>query len=101
MGWERLCNELDEDNRSIWRAEFVRIYRLGTANRARLEYLAGPQERWNDTAGRDLTPRLCGRPDWSELPACRSTRPALDGPEPLELGDLFRRLPGGERDGVD
>jgi hypothetical protein len=68
VGWDRLCRELDEENRAIWRAEFVRVYRLGTLHGARLAYLPGLQERHNDAAGRDLTPELCGRPDWTELP---------------------------------
>lgn len=77
MGWGRLCDELDADNRAIWRAEFMRTYRLGVQAKAALSYLAGSQERDNDARGLPLTPILCGRPDWKELPARTGETPAL------------------------
>lgn len=91
MGWERLCRELDEENRAIWRAEFVRLYRLAQIVKARAEYLVGGAERENVCRGRDLTPELVGRPDWKALPACRAHQATL--PEPGELQRLGAGLP--------
>ena len=34
LGWVRLCDELCEDNRGLWRAEFVRLFRLAQSERA-------------------------------------------------------------------
>lgn len=99
MRWERLCAELTDENRAIWRAEFVRTYRLGAANDARLSYLAGPQELHNDALGKDRTPILCGRPDWKELPDRTEEQPTLPAGVPAlpaaaaALGDLFRPMP--------
>ena len=83
IGWERLCERLDEDNRAIFRAEFVRTYRVAVLTEARLDYLPGSHERLNDAAGRLLTPDLCGRPDWPELPGRRGTPALPNGTTPL------------------
>lgn len=68
MGWERICRELMEDNRAIWQAEFRRLYRAGKTVNATASYLPGWFERQNLAEGHDLTPSLCGRPDWKALP---------------------------------
>lgn len=68
MGWSRLCRELGDENRSIWRAEFVRLYRVGRRCAAVCDYVAGGFELEN-ARNRDLTPELVGRPDWPALPS--------------------------------
>lgn len=78
IGFDRLCRELTEENRAIWRAEFMRLYRAGKSTNAGLEYLPGWFERENLANGHDLTPILAGRPDWKALPPCRAPQqPAL------------------------
>lgn len=91
VGWERLCRELNEENRAIWRAEFIRLYRAGRQTHARLEYLPGGLEQQNRRAGQDLLPAHCGRPDWTHLPAAAlpETAPAEGAPAERPL----RRLP--------
>jgi len=84
MGWERICRELDEEKRAIWRAEFVRVYRLGSRNGAAVHYLAGRLEADNLSKGRALTPALVGRPDWPELPAGRTA-----GALPSKADELY------------
>jgi len=84
VGFDRMGRELSEENRSIWRADFVRLYRTGRATNARLEYLPGTWERENLARGYDLTPRLAGRPDWKQLPAEREALQALPEGEGLQ-----------------
>jgi hypothetical protein len=83
MNWVRLCEELADDNQAILRAEFVRWYRLARDRRLGADYVPGRLELENrarlSLVG-DLTPAMCGRPDWTALP---SERPAL--PEPGAL----------------
>lgn len=77
MGYGELCRELTEENRAIFRAEFVRIYRSALESGLRRDYFTGAHERQNLTLGREMTPTLCGRPDWPALPASRQTKEAL------------------------
>lgn len=82
VGWERMCAEMTEENRAIFRAEFVRYYRLAVEKRYTCGHLAGNAERMNRAGGYDLTPSLCGRNDWQELPAVvtgATDLPALPG----------------------
>lgn len=71
IGFERMARELSEENRAIWRAEFVRLFRAGRTTNARTEYLPGSYERENLARGYAATPRTVGRPDWPALPAVR------------------------------
>lgn len=70
VGWERL-GEMDDDNRAIIRADFVRLYRVARADGMTLDYLPGRMEKQNAGGKYDLTPALVGRPDWTQLPAHR------------------------------
>jgi hypothetical protein len=103
IGWERLCAELTDENRAIWRADFIRLYRAGATTNAWLTYLPGLQERLNDAQGLDLTPILVGRPDWKRLPE-RGEQPALPAGEaaaPVALpafAMIGRELPEDEGD---
>lgn len=91
MGWPRLCQELGDENRSILRAEFVRLYRAGRSGRMTCEYVAGRAELENCARGRELTKgELVGRPDWTEMPG---RRPALPAPG---LARLSETLPGAQ-----
>jgi hypothetical protein len=98
MGWDRVCRELTEDNRAIWRAEFARVY-----NAARLAepvyYLTGEHERQNLSEGRELTPELIGRKGWpAGLPEDRERQLALNaGQQVLASGRVAKALPGGPR----
>lgn len=85
IGLARLGRELTEENRAIWRAEFIRLYRVGRSTHAELGYLTGEFERQNASGNRDLNPLTVGRPDWLELPACRTELPALTDGELREL----------------
>ncbi len=92
-GWERLGAEMDEDSRAIYRAEFIRVYRLAVNDRQRLDYLIGRCERENGAAGMDLDPVLCGRPDWRGLPRRQRALPAAGGGGDLRpAGELIRRI---------
>lgn len=94
MGWDRLCRELDEEKRAIWRAEFARIYRAARQTNARLTYIAGRHERENRLHGHDLRPELVGRPDWPHLPGEPEALPAgFTG-----LGAILKALPAGPAD---
>ena len=91
MGWERLCSELDYDNRSIMRADFVRLYRAGKSTDATVEYVPGSHEKHNAMNGRELSPMLVGRPEWTALPGGTSV-PALASPRCPECGTTSRHL---------
>ena len=81
VGWVRLCQELTEENRAIFAAEFRRVYRAALSAGATRDYLAGTHEVANGASRFvNVTPALCGRPDWPALPPCHptlSTQPAL------------------------
>lgn len=65
MGWVRTCREMGEDNRAIFRAEFVRLYRLAQQEGSALDHVAGGMEIENAARrGEGLNAVLCGRPDW-------------------------------------
>jgi hypothetical protein len=85
MGWERVCHEMESEKRAIWRAEFVRLYRAGRQTGAGCQYVPGLIERENRLKGHALTPALCGRPDWTELPAGEPETPALPAGETANL----------------
>lgn len=76
IGLEEL-GEMDDRDRSIRRAEFVRYYRLARDQHYALQHLAGRFERENRAKihllppEREyrLSPAMCGRPDWRETPA--------------------------------
>jgi hypothetical protein len=84
MGWVRLCAELADDNRSILRAEFIRLFRLAREQRQECQYVAGilelDNERHISLVG-PVTPAMCGRPDWTALPPARERRPRKALPE--------------------
>lgn len=101
VGWERLCRELDEEHRAIWRAEFVRVYRVARQTAAALAYLPGAFETQNLRAGRDLTPALCGRPDWRALPAGAGDASSLPAGEPEESIGLVPVFAGREERNTD
>jgi hypothetical protein len=85
VGWERLCSEMEEGNRAIFRAEFVRYYRLAVEMRYELHHVAGAHERLNRANGYDLTPGRCGRNDWAALPDVVTGKPQpMALPEPVE-----------------
>jgi hypothetical protein len=94
MGWDRLCRELTEENRAIWRAEFARVY-----NAARLaepvHYLPGLMERQNVALGAaDLTPALVGRtvrntPHFPVLRQARETQLALNAGSGSAVGQML------------
>ena len=90
MGWVRLCQELEDENRAIMRSEFVRFYRAGRIHNASRHYVPGRAELENDAKGRDLTGELVGRPDWVELPG---RRPRLQ-PGLRQLSDPYPAHPG-------
>lgn len=66
LGWTRLCQELEEGNRSIWRAEFLRVYRVARELGEVQSYLPGAAEQQNGLTGVALSPAGVGRPDWEE-----------------------------------
>ena len=68
---ERLSRELTEENRSLFRAEFVRIYRAFRSSGRQLAYLPGRYERENGALNHELTPMAAGRPDWEGFPGER------------------------------
>lgn len=87
VGWERIGTEMTEENRAIFRAEYVRVYRLAVSERAALHYLPGRLERENGGGSRELTPALVGRPDWRTMPGDRAAlddAPLTPVPEPLK-----------------
>jgi hypothetical protein len=80
MGWVRLCSELGDDNRSLFRAEFVRFYRLARQERAACAYVAGRLELENAARRSligELTPAMCGRPDWESREALPAKPPVV------------------------
>jgi len=93
MGWERLCRELTFDNRSIMRADFVRLYRAGKTTGAALDYVAGWLHKANENEGHQVTtPALVGRPEWEALPAAPVATPVLPSPVCPECGSRSRHL---------
>lgn len=95
LEWERV-GEVEEDERKFLRAEFIRLYRLAREERKELAYLPGRFERENGANGRELTPALCGRPDWKERPALG----AVAAEEvPRELAGVGKALPAARPQG--
>jgi hypothetical protein len=68
VGWERMGELCDERTRPWYRLEIIRAWRLAKSLDIRSDYVVGRCERENVNAGRGLSPRLCGRPDWKTLP---------------------------------
>ena len=102
MGWERLCNEAGRGQPEHL-AGGVRPYlpaRDGEPGAAGVSGgAAGAVERHGGPGPDAAAVRAAGLGASCRPAGARDRR--WTGPEPLELGDLFRRLPGGERDGVD
>jgi hypothetical protein len=89
MGWIRLCETLEDENRAILRAEFVRFYAVARQEKAGLDYLAGRCEIENTARTPrpgPLTPEQCGRPDRSELPAAPRPFPVRQQALPAAAG---------------
>ncbi len=68
MGWSDLCAELTTENENLKRALFVRIYQMALREGQSLSRMRGSMERENELRNRDLSPALCGRPEWQTLP---------------------------------
>lgn len=80
MGLEKLGTS--DSPRAVLRAEYVRLYAAARAAGWRCRYLPGAFELDNRHRGNGLTPQLCGRPDWPEVPALAGPD---DGRPPLDL----------------
>lgn len=94
VGWERLCDQMEEDEKSrlTFRAEFIRCYKVARQQKAGLSYLVGECERLNRGRfeGQEMdVPMLCGRSDWKALPPERTKAgtPALPAQMALPSGD--------------
>jgi hypothetical protein len=83
LGYDEELGGAEDRERAFKRAEFVRYYAVAREKGHTLNHLAGRLECENRANARDLTPALCGRPDWTALPA--AVRDALPEPEPIGL----------------
>lgn len=107
MGWPRLCAELTSENRSIFRAEFIRLWRAGRACGASACHVPGAHEITN--SGLSLAdPRFIGRPAETlppGVPALNDTEEGWERVDPQAVAALFagaqiKTLPeGGAGDG--